>query len=263
MCYGAVLNIFAGVKESDTGLASANLWDWAADMQRMEEEHPKDIPCKSHVAQRSFHTSPTEGSVRTWFLRCSGKGGETGYRVFEDVSGKYSLVARHADFSFAVHSMKCTIRRLLWYFTCTSSFNPLSYVADLDNTMFPLSPTVRSMSSWATTLLSSSSKNVDSSDGSTVKLPFDNSSTVKLVPVVIFPTFTEFPLCPMACLLHSIKQIPHRLASHVRSLESLPFIFSTNLYVAKTLKAYRKNFKYFVTYLLLTLMKTRDLSRTL
>ena len=59
------LNIFAGVKELDTGLASANLWDWAADMQRMEEEHPKDIPCKSHVTQRSFHTSPTEGSVRT------------------------------------------------------------------------------------------------------------------------------------------------------------------------------------------------------
>ena len=262
MCYAAVLNILAGVKELDTGLASANLWDWAADMQWMEEEHPKNICCKSHVAQRSFHTSPTEGSVWTWFLGCSGKGGETGYQVFKDVSGGYSLVvARHADFSFAVHSTKYTIWRLLWYFTCTLSFNPLSYVAN--DTMFPLSTMAHSMLSWATTLLSSSSKNVDSSDRSAVKLPFDNFSTVKLVPVIIFPTFTESPLCLTACLLHSMERIFHWLVNHVQSLESLPFIVGTNLYIAKTLKVYRKSFEWFVTCPLLALRKTRDLLRTL
>ena len=32
-----------GVKESDTGLASPNLWDLAADRQRMGEEHPLQV----------------------------------------------------------------------------------------------------------------------------------------------------------------------------------------------------------------------------
>ena len=32
-----------GVKESDTGLASPNLWDLAADRQRMSEEHPLQV----------------------------------------------------------------------------------------------------------------------------------------------------------------------------------------------------------------------------
>lgn len=37
------LNITTGVKESDTGLASPNLWDLAADKQRMGEEHPLQV----------------------------------------------------------------------------------------------------------------------------------------------------------------------------------------------------------------------------
>ena len=32
-----------GVKESDTGLASPNLWDLPADRQRMAEEHPLQV----------------------------------------------------------------------------------------------------------------------------------------------------------------------------------------------------------------------------
>ena len=32
-----------GVKESDTGLASPNLWDLPADRQRMGEEHPLQV----------------------------------------------------------------------------------------------------------------------------------------------------------------------------------------------------------------------------
>ena len=43
MRYVAVLNIFARVKESDTGLASPNLWDLAADRQRMGKEHPLQV----------------------------------------------------------------------------------------------------------------------------------------------------------------------------------------------------------------------------
>ena len=77
----------------------------------------------------------------------------------------------------------------------TSSVNlpfPLSYAANFDVATFPLCPTARSTSCCATTLLSSSSSgNVKGSDRYVVKLPFDNSSTVKFVPVVIFPTFTE------------------------------------------------------------------------
>ena len=33
----------AGVKESDTGLASPNLWDLPADRMRMSEEHPLQV----------------------------------------------------------------------------------------------------------------------------------------------------------------------------------------------------------------------------
>lgn len=32
-----------GIKESDTGLAPPNLWDVAADKQRMGEEHPLQV----------------------------------------------------------------------------------------------------------------------------------------------------------------------------------------------------------------------------
>jgi 26S proteasome regulatory subunit T1 len=37
------INEKLGVKESDTGLASPNLWDLAADRQRMGEEHPLQV----------------------------------------------------------------------------------------------------------------------------------------------------------------------------------------------------------------------------
>lgn len=37
------LQCYAGVKESDTGLAPPNLWDIPADKQRMAEEHPLQV----------------------------------------------------------------------------------------------------------------------------------------------------------------------------------------------------------------------------
>jgi len=37
------IRIFVGVKELDTGLAPPNLWDLAADKQRMGEEHPLQV----------------------------------------------------------------------------------------------------------------------------------------------------------------------------------------------------------------------------
>jgi 26S proteasome regulatory subunit T1 len=37
------INERLGVKESDTGLAPPNLWDIAADRQRMSEEHPLQV----------------------------------------------------------------------------------------------------------------------------------------------------------------------------------------------------------------------------
>ena len=58
-----------GVKESDTGLASPNLWDLAADRQRMGEEHPlqvarctKIIPVDPVAADRARAVNP-EGAV--------------------------------------------------------------------------------------------------------------------------------------------------------------------------------------------------------
>ena len=34
---------YIGIKESDTGLASPNLWDLPADRQRMNDEHPLQV----------------------------------------------------------------------------------------------------------------------------------------------------------------------------------------------------------------------------
>lgn len=55
----------AGVKESDTGLASPNLWDLPADKQRMAEEHPlqvarctKIIPMDPAKAERARAVNP-------------------------------------------------------------------------------------------------------------------------------------------------------------------------------------------------------------
>ncbi|KAG5637865.1 26S proteasome regulatory subunit 7 [Sphagnurus paluster] len=54
-----------GVKESDTGLASPNLWDLAADRQRMSEEHPlqvarctKIIPVDPKLAEAAKAVNP-------------------------------------------------------------------------------------------------------------------------------------------------------------------------------------------------------------
>jgi 26S proteasome regulatory subunit T1 len=53
------------VKESDTGLASPNLWDLAADRQRMAEEHPlqvarctKIIPVNPDAAEAARSVNP-------------------------------------------------------------------------------------------------------------------------------------------------------------------------------------------------------------
>ncbi|KAH9946386.1 26S proteasome subunit P45 [Epithele typhae] len=64
------INEKLGVKESDTGLASPNLWDLAADRQRMGEEHPlqvarctKIIPMDEAAAERARAVNP-EGAVQ-------------------------------------------------------------------------------------------------------------------------------------------------------------------------------------------------------
>ena len=58
------------MKESDTGLASPNLWDLPADRQRMGEEHPlqvarctKIIPMDPAAAERARAVNP-EGAVQ-------------------------------------------------------------------------------------------------------------------------------------------------------------------------------------------------------
>jgi 26S proteasome regulatory subunit T1 len=43
VCCSLPLKPYQGVKESDTGLASPNLWDLPADRQRMSEEHPLQV----------------------------------------------------------------------------------------------------------------------------------------------------------------------------------------------------------------------------
>ena len=60
-----VAKISTGVKESDTGLASPNLWDLAADRQRMGEEHPlqvarctKIIPVDQKLAEAARAVNP-------------------------------------------------------------------------------------------------------------------------------------------------------------------------------------------------------------
>ncbi|KAH8833500.1 P-loop containing nucleoside triphosphate hydrolase protein [Flagelloscypha sp. PMI_526] len=59
------INEKLGVKESDTGLASPNLWDLAADRQRMGEEHPlqvarctKIIPVDEAAAEAARSVNP-------------------------------------------------------------------------------------------------------------------------------------------------------------------------------------------------------------
>jgi 26S proteasome regulatory subunit T1 len=60
-------DLFLGVKESDTGLASPNLWDLAADRQRMEEHSlqvarcTKIIPVDPKLAEAARSVNPVGG----------------------------------------------------------------------------------------------------------------------------------------------------------------------------------------------------------
>ncbi|KAG6910899.1 hypothetical protein DXG01_006582 [Tephrocybe rancida] len=59
------------------------------------------------------------------------------------------------------------------------------------------------------------------------------------------------PLTPDSVLSSvncALLEIPHRLATRVRSLEALPFIVGTNPYVANTLNAYRESFRWVATH---------------
>ncbi|KAG6816951.1 hypothetical protein H0H87_001466 [Tephrocybe sp. NHM501043] len=59
------------------------------------------------------------------------------------------------------------------------------------------------------------------------------------------------PLTPESVLASvncALLEIPHRLATRVRSLEALPFIVGTNPYVANTLNAYRESFRWVATH---------------
>jgi 26S proteasome regulatory subunit T1 len=46
-----ILTLFKGVKESDTGLAAPNLWDIAADKQRMSEQQPLQVARCTKIIQ--------------------------------------------------------------------------------------------------------------------------------------------------------------------------------------------------------------------
>lgn len=48
------INEKMGVKESDTGLATPNLWDMPADKQRMHDEHPLQVIKRFHLYPEYF-----------------------------------------------------------------------------------------------------------------------------------------------------------------------------------------------------------------
>ncbi|TFK72600.1 26S proteasome subunit P45 [Pluteus cervinus] len=52
----------------------------------------------------------------------------------------------------------------------------------------------------------------------------------------------------LSSVAYVLSEIPRRLATRVRSLESLPFIVGTNPFIAKTLAAYRESFLWLATY---------------
>ncbi|KAG6878759.1 hypothetical protein C0993_008058 [Termitomyces sp. T159_Od127] len=59
------------------------------------------------------------------------------------------------------------------------------------------------------------------------------------------PLTPESVLASVKCVL---REIPHRLATRVRSIEALPFIVGTNPYVANTLHAHRDSFRWLATH---------------
>lgn len=52
----------------------------------------------------------------------------------------------------------------------------------------------------------------------------------------------------LSSVSYALSELPRRLATRVRSLESLPFIVGTNPYVAKTLEAYRESFEWLASH---------------
>ena len=62
---------------------------------------------------------------------------------------------------------------------------------------------------------------------------------------------TGHPLTPESVLTsvsYAQAEIPRRLATRIRSLESLPFIVGTNPYIARILDGFRKSFLWSATY---------------
>ncbi|KAG5341988.1 26S protease regulatory subunit 7 [Termitomyces sp. Mn162] len=59
------------------------------------------------------------------------------------------------------------------------------------------------------------------------------------------PLTPESVFASLKCVL---LEIPHRLATRVRSIEALPFIVGTNPYVANTLNAHRESFRWLATH---------------
>jgi 26S proteasome regulatory subunit T1 len=62
---------------------------------------------------------------------------------------------------------------------------------------------------------------------------------------------TARPLTPESVLTsvsYAQAEIPRRLATRIRSLESLPFIVGTNPYIARILDGFRKSFLWSATY---------------
>lgn len=59
------------------------------------------------------------------------------------------------------------------------------------------------------------------------------------------------PLTPRSVLQSVsfvLSELPRRLASRARALETLPFIVGTNPYVSRTLNAYRRSFQFLATH---------------
>lgn len=52
----------------------------------------------------------------------------------------------------------------------------------------------------------------------------------------------------LSSVSYALSELPKRLATRVRSLETLPFIVGTNPYVTKTLNAYKESFQWLATH---------------
>lgn len=52
----------------------------------------------------------------------------------------------------------------------------------------------------------------------------------------------------LASVSYTLAELPRRLATRVRTLETLPFIVGTNPYIANTLNAYKESFAWLATH---------------